>query len=146
LHIVGGGAPAQIQALVGTPGLLLHGQIDALDPVLDACRVSVAPLRFGAGVKGKVNQAMARGLPVVATSCAAEGMQLEHGRDVLLADDAAAFAEAVLQAHEDEVLWQQLRQGGYDNTQRWFSPAAARASLLPWLESLPPVACAGRAP
>jgi len=141
LHVVGGDAPAQIQALVGTPGLVMHGQIDVLEPLLDACRVSVAPLRFGAGVKGKVNQAMARGLPVVATGCAAEGMQLQDGHDVLLADDAGAFAEAVLRLHEDAGLWQRLREGGYANTQRFFSPAAARASLLPWIDSLPRVAC-----
>jgi GT2 family glycosyltransferase/glycosyltransferase involved in cell wall biosynthesis len=136
LHVVGANAPAEILALAGTPGLELHGQVDALDALLDSCRVSVAPLRFGAGVKGKVNQAMARGLPVVATHCAAEGMHLLDGLDVLLADDAAAFADAVLRAHEDEALWSRLRAGGYANTQRWFSPEAARATLLPWLDSL----------
>ena len=111
--------------------------MDALEPLLDGCRVSVAPLRFGAGVKGKVNQAMARGLPVVATNCAAEGMHLRDGEDVLIADDADAFADAVVRAHEDRALWQRLREGGYANTQRWFSPEAARAALLPWLASLP---------
>jgi GT2 family glycosyltransferase/glycosyltransferase involved in cell wall biosynthesis len=136
LHVVGGNAPAQVLALAGTPGLELHGQVDALEPLLDACRVSLAPLRFGAGVKGKVNQAMARGLPVVATHCAAEGMNLRDGEDVLLADEAQAFADAVLRLHEDAALWQHLREGGYANTQRYFSPEAARATLLPWLDSL----------
>jgi len=136
LHVVGGNAPAQVLALAGTPGLELHGQVDALDALLDACRVSVAPLRFGAGVKGKVNQAMARGLPVVATSCAAEGMHLRDGADVLLADDTDAFVHAVLRAHEDAVLWQRLREGGYANTRKFFSPEAARATLQPWLASL----------
>jgi GT2 family glycosyltransferase len=137
LHVVGGNAPAEILALAGTPGLELHGQVDALEPMLDGCRVSVAPLRFGAGVKGKVNQAMARGLPVVATTCAAEGMHLRDGEDVLIADDAEAFADAIARVHEDAALWQRLREGGYANTERWFSPAAARAALLPWLASLP---------
>jgi GT2 family glycosyltransferase/glycosyltransferase involved in cell wall biosynthesis len=136
LHVVGGNAPAPVLALAGTPGLELHGYVDALEPLLDACRVSLAPLRFGAGVKGKVNQAMARGLPVVATHCAAEGMNLQVGEDVLLADEAQAFADAVLRLYEDAALWQRLREGGYANTQRYFSPEAARATLLPWLESL----------
>jgi len=136
LHVVGGAVPAQVQALAGTPGLRLHGQLDALEPLLDACRVSVAPLRYGAGVKGKVNQAMARGLPVVATRCAAEGMHLVEGEDVLLADDADGFADAVLRVYADPALWQRLREGGYANTQRWFSPEAARATLLPWLEKV----------
>ena len=58
----------------------------------------MAPLRFGAGVKGKVNQAMAHGLPVVATGCAVEGMHLREGSDVLVADAAEAFAAAQLRA------------------------------------------------
>ena len=136
LHVVGAHAPASILALQGTPGLQLHGQVDALEPLLDACRVSVAPLRFGAGVKGKVNQAMARGLPVVATNCAAEGMHLADGDDVLLANDADSFADAIVRLHGDPTLWQRLREAGYANTRRWFSPEAARAALLPWLESV----------
>jgi GT2 family glycosyltransferase/glycosyltransferase involved in cell wall biosynthesis len=142
LHVVGGGAPADILALANTPGLVLHGQLDALEPLLDDCRLSVAPLRYGAGVKGKVNQAMARGLPVVATSLAAEGMRLQDGREFLLADDAQAFVDAVVRAYQDEALWLRLREGGYANIERWFSPAVARATLLPWLESLPRAGCA----
>jgi glycosyltransferase involved in cell wall biosynthesis len=72
----------------------------------------------------------------VATHCAAEGMNLRDGEDVLLADEAQAFADAVLRLHEDAALWQHLREGGYANTQRYFSPEAARATLLPWLDSL----------
>ena len=98
--------------------------------------VSVAPLRFGAGVKGKVNQALARGLPVVATSCAAEGMELHDGREVLLAEDAEGIAAAILRLHAEPQLWQSLREGGFANTQRLFSREAARAVLRPWLDSL----------
>src|SRR5205085_1562666 len=136
LHVIGSEAPSQVLALAGTPGLQLHGAVDALEPLLDACRISVAPLRFGAGVKGKVNQALARGLPVVATRIAAEGMHLLDGEDVLLADDTESFVEAVLRLHSDSALWQRLREGGYANTRKWFSPEAARATLLPWLETL----------
>ena len=63
-------------------------------------------------------------------------MHLRDGEDVLLADTADAFADAVLRLHEDAALWARLREGGYANTQRWFSPEAARATLLPWLASL----------
>jgi len=96
LHIVGSEAPASVLALTGTPGLQLHGAVDALEPLLDACRISVAPLRFGAGVKGKVNQALARGLPVVATHIAAEGMHPRDGEDLLPADETASLVEAGL--------------------------------------------------
>ena len=95
--------------------------------MLDAARVSIAPLRYGAGVKGKVNQAMAHGLPVVATTAAVEGMHLRDGEDVLVADDAAAFADSVLRLHGDEALWARLSANGRDNVARHFSLDAARA-------------------
>src|SRR6185503_19250399 len=81
------------------------------------------------GVKGKINASHAAGLPVVATSLAVEGMHLEPGRDVLVADSAAAFAEAVVRLHEDEALWRRLADGGRENVARHFSAQAARPVL-----------------
>ena len=86
-------------------------------------------MRYGAGVKGKVNQAMAHGLPVVATSAAVEGMHLQGGVDALVADDAAAFAEAVIRLHGDAVLWEQLAQNGRHNVATHFSLDAARNTV-----------------
>src|SRR3546814_17840650 len=79
---------------------------------MDGCRVAVAPLRYGAGVKGKVNLSMAHGQPVVSTPCAVEGMHLRDGHDGLVADDAAAFADAVVRLHEDEALGTALSAHG----------------------------------
>jgi glycosyltransferase involved in cell wall biosynthesis len=93
---------------------------------MDGCRIAVAPLRYGAGVKGKVNLSMAHGQPVVATSCAAEGMHLVDGHDVLLADDAREFAAAILKLHDDATLWNTLSANGLDNVARHFSIDAAR--------------------
>jgi glycosyltransferase involved in cell wall biosynthesis len=93
---------------------------------MDGCRIAVAPLRYGAGVKGKVNMSMAHGQPVVATRCAAEGMHLVDGRDVLLADSAEAFAAAILRLHDDAPLWNALSANGLDNVARHFSIDAAR--------------------
>ncbi len=128
LHVLGDVPEAQRRALQG-PHVVLHGRIRDLTPFMDGCRVSVAPLRFGAGVKGKVGMAMSHGLPVVATSVAAEGMHLVDGRDVRIADDAEAFAAAVLEVHDDPVLWQRLSDGGLDGVRRHFSPASAAAVL-----------------
>ncbi len=125
-HCVGGDVPAEIQALADIVGVRIHGHVPDLRPWLDGCRVSVAPLRYGAGVKGKVNQALAHGLPVVATTPAVEGMHLVDGHDVLVADEAAAFADAVLRLHGDEALWSRIATNGRDNTARHFSMDAAR--------------------
>jgi GT2 family glycosyltransferase/glycosyltransferase involved in cell wall biosynthesis len=139
LHCIGGDVPAGIRALGLLPGVHIHGHVPDLQPWLDRCSISVAPLRYGAGVKGKVNQAMAHGLPVVATSCAVEGMHLADGHDVLVADTADAFAEAILRVHADAALWRTLAANGRVNVQRHFSPDAARAVLREvFLSDAPP--------
>jgi glycosyltransferase involved in cell wall biosynthesis len=100
--------------------------LDGRDGLLRSCRMSVAPLRFGAGVKGKVNLSMAHGQPVVATSCAVEGMHLRAGEDVLVADDAQGFADAIVRLYEDEALWTRLRDNALVNVEKHFSLDAGR--------------------
>uniref|UniRef100_UPI001C30AD5A glycosyltransferase n=1 Tax=Stenotrophomonas sp. GbtcB23 TaxID=2824768 RepID=UPI001C30AD5A len=90
---------------------------------------AVAPPRFGAGVKGKVNLSMAHGQPVVATTVGVEGMHLRDGEDVLVADDAEAFAAAVLRLYRDEALWQRLSAAGLHNVADHFSLDAARDTV-----------------
>jgi len=139
LHLVGGDAPEEVQAFGEVDGVRFHGYVPDLLPLLRGARVSVAPLRYGAGVKGKVNQALAHGLPMVATACAVEGMHLDDGRDVLVADDAPGFADAVIRLYEDPQLWLKLADGGLENTRRHFSTAGASATLRTLLDSLPGV-------
>lgn len=129
LSLVGSEAPPAVLALGERPGITVHGYVPDLEPLIDTHRFSVAPLRYGAGVKGKINQALAHGLPVVATRCAVEGMGLTHGIDALVADDAEGLAEAILTAYDDATLWQRLVAGGLANTEREFSPERARATL-----------------
>ena len=107
----------------------LHGRVPELAPLMRNSRVSIAPLRFGAGVKGKVNMAMSYGLPVVATSIAAEGMYLVHRENVLIADGAANFAAAVLELYRDEALWRKLSAGGIANVRNHFSVERARETV-----------------
>ena len=125
-HVVGDDAPPEVRALDGQKGIRIHGHVPDLAPLMDGVRVAVAPLRYGAGVKGKVNLSMAHGQPVVATSCAVEAMHLRDGEDVLVADDPHAFADAVLRLHDDPGLWQTLSANGRDNVSRHFSFDAAR--------------------
>ena len=128
LHLIGD-MPDSDRSEFQAPGVNIHGRVAELGPWMDTCRVALAPLRFGAGVKGKVNMAMSYGLPVVATSIAAEGMWLHNGEDVLIADDAPSFAAAVLRLYEDASLWQHLSDRGLDNVRQHFSFDAAREAL-----------------
>ena len=129
LHLVGAMPEDAVTRLQG-PGIVIHGRVAELSAMLDTCRIALAPLRFGAGVKGKINVAMSHGLPVVATTLAAEGMHLIDGENALLADDAANFADAILRLYADEALWMRLSSAGLENVRRYFSIERARAALL----------------
>jgi len=135
LHLIGSKMPDRLKHRKA-PGLRVHGFVSDLEPFMNGCRISLAPLRYGAGVKGKVNQAMSHGLPVVATSCAAEGMYTEHGRDILVADDGAAFAAEVCRLYRDGELWTRLAENGRINVELHFSLDAARRSLESLLAEL----------
>ena len=110
-YAVGSKPPADIQALA-SEDVVITGFVEDLTPLLDKMRVSVAPLRYGAGIKGKIGTAMAVGLPVVATSLAAEGMSLIEGENILVADGSEAFADTIAKIYQDEALWSRISQNG----------------------------------
>lgn len=128
VHIVGD-VPDTARATLLRPGLAFHGRVDHLRPLLDNCLASIAPLRFGAGVKGKINMAMSHGVPVIATGMAIEGMYLHDGDNVLQADRPEEFVAAVQRLIADEGLWIRLSDAALDNVRRHFSPDAARETL-----------------
>ena len=134
VHIVGSKTPARISRRASAR-VVVHGYVPDLSQLYQKVRLSIAPLRYGAGVKGKVNQSMAHGVPVVATSIATEGMFLADGADVLMADDAASFAQAVIRAHTDPVLWRKLSDGGVRNVEQHFSFATAEKQFFAAVEA-----------
>jgi GT2 family glycosyltransferase/glycosyltransferase involved in cell wall biosynthesis len=123
-YVVGSKPPAKIQALA-REDVIIMGFVDDLEPLLDRMRVSVAPLRYGAGIKGKIATTMAVGLPTVASSLAVEGMSLTHGENILVADGAKAFAEAVAHLYRNETLWKKLSHNGLEFAEKaWGSETA----------------------
>ena len=135
-YVIGSRVTGAIQALAAADFAVL-GHVPDIAPYLAGCRVSIAPLRYGAGVKGKINTAMSHGLPVIATTAAVEGMRLGDGDDVLVADDPQAFAAAIARAYEDRVLWERLSAGGLANVARHFSRGVARDALSALLALVP---------
>jgi hypothetical protein len=119
-HVVGSYPPDVIRNLA-CEDIVVTGHVPDVADYFRNCRLSVAPLRFGAGVKGKVNMSMAYGLPVVITSIAAEGMHLVNGKNALVADDPSAFAAAVVQLYHSELLWTRLSANGLKNIAEHFS-------------------------
>lgn len=128
VHILGN-LPESVRASLQRPGVEIHGRVENLAPWLDHCLASLAPLRFGAGVKGKINMAMSFGLPVIATDIAIEGMQLHHDENVLVANQPADMIAAIRRLASDENLWIRLSDAGLENVREHFSPAAARETL-----------------
>ncbi len=109
--IVGSPKPESVENL-NLPGVEVLGWVEDLDPLYSATRLVIAPLRFGAGVKGKVGEAWAHGVPSVMTSIAAEGMGVVHGENGLIADDPDDFAECIVKLLQDNVLWKKMSLKG----------------------------------
>jgi hypothetical protein len=97
-------------------------------------RIAVVPLRWGAGVKGKVNSAMSHGVPVVCTTIAQEGMYLVNGEDALVEDSPRLFAEKMIDLYSNEYLWNKLRLGGFQNIRQHFSISNAVSGMVSTFE------------
>ena len=139
--------PPEVAALA-TDRIVVAGLQRDVRPFFDSVKLSVAPLRFGAGVKGKINQSMAFGVPVVATSMAIEGMELTDREDILVADEPEEFARALIELYQSEELWNRISENGVRKTRALYSIEAAREKLkllfgdehLKYLGKSPPVA------
>ena len=127
-YVIGDNAPPEIAGLA-TERIVVAGLQREVRPFFNSVKLSVAPLRFGAGVKGKINQSMAFGVPVVATSLAVEGMDLTDREDILVADEPEDFARALIELYESEELWNTLSQNGIKETRASYSTDTASKKL-----------------
>ena len=94
-HVVGARPTTAVQQLAQLPGVKVTGAVQDIRPYLAHARVAVAPLRIARGVQNKVLEAMAMARPVVATPEALDGIVCRVGDEVIMAEDAAAFADKV---------------------------------------------------
>ena len=101
-------APAVRQLAAENPAVEVTGTVDDVRPHLDACELLVVPLRSGGGTRIKIFEAMAQGVPVVSTTIGAEGLPVTDGRDILIADEANAFADAVIRLLDNPALAAEL--------------------------------------
>ncbi len=129
LTIVG---DAPTEAVLALAGKLVEvtGFVPDLAPFLARARLCVAPLRYGAGVKGKIVTALQAGVPVVTTAIGNEGIQLRDGEDVLLGETPETLAEAMLRLLGDPALCARLSAAGAAAIDQRFSERLARKQLL----------------
>lgn len=118
-HVVGSNTTPEIRALADQH-VVMHGYVADLTELYESVRAVVAPLRFGAGVKGKVTQALSVGVPCVGTAMATEGTIFTDGHDILVADGADEFAAACGRLLTDDVLWTRLRTNGLESVEQQF--------------------------
>jgi O-antigen biosynthesis protein len=109
--VAGSDMPARIKAL-SAENIIIRGYVPDLSEVFGSCRLSVAPIRYGAGMKGKVISSLSYGVPCVATSMAVEGTGLVHGENIMIADNPEEMARMVQQVYDDNVLWEKLSLTG----------------------------------
>ena len=121
--IVGGKPTKEIRNLA-SERISVMGYVPQTKPYLMRSWVSIAPLRFGAGMKGKVGEAMAAGLPVVTTAYGVQGFDVMAGKHLLIADDASAFAASVIQLLQDRTLRERIGESGRAFIEERFSTKA----------------------
>jgi glycosyltransferase involved in cell wall biosynthesis len=110
--LVGRSPTPAVLALAEEPGVEVTGEVDDVRPWLASASVYACPMRHGGGVKNKVLEAMALGVPCVATSVATRGLDVEAGRDLIVEDDPATFAAAVVGVLRDPSLGAHLGAAG----------------------------------
>lgn len=127
-EVVGQAAPEDVLRRMGRE-VHARGWVPDIEPLLRSARISVAPLRYGAGVKGKVGEAWSFGLPVVGTTIAMEAMTEPHNPAHLVGDTPLEFARQLEWSYRDESTWRAASEAGLRLTEERSSPALAAATL-----------------
>lgn len=130
LDLVGARPPAELQALHGAgAGVNVPGYVADPTPYLEQAGAFIVPLRAGGGMRVKILEALARGLPLVTTSIGCEGIAVEHGRHALIADTPEAFARETVRVLQDRALADQLGRAGRALVEARYDYRAACAPL-----------------
>jgi sugar transferase (PEP-CTERM/EpsH1 system associated) len=122
LRVVGSNPPPAITALGSDPAITVTGHVADMREALTGATLAICPVTVKVGIQNKVLEAMALGLPVVVSRLGAQGLEAQAGRDFLVADDAAEFAQHVCRVLDDANLRLRLGAAGrayVENNHRW---------------------------
>jgi len=123
--IVGSSMPEDINAMA-SDDIIMRGYVEDLSDVFGRCLLSVAPIRYGAGMKGKVVTSLSYGVPCVATTIAAEGSGLVHRENILVADDDDKMADMIQEVCSNRQLWEKISRAGLAYCENSFSIDATK--------------------
>jgi O-antigen biosynthesis protein len=127
--VIVGSHPTQSVLALESEAVDVTGYVPDPAPYYLRSRVFVAPLRFGAGMKGKIGEALSHGVPVVTTPVGAEGLGLIHHETALIAESPSAFAREVARLCKDDTLWRTLSTNGQRHVEAHFGLDAVRHRL-----------------
>jgi glycosyltransferase involved in cell wall biosynthesis len=133
--IAGSDMPQEILQLAGEH-IEVRGYIEDLSDFFEELRIMVAPLRYGAGIKGKIVSGLCHGVPQVVSRVAAEGMGLSHGQEVLIAADDQQYADLIMQLYNDSALWAQMSEQAIAKAHAAYSSAAVAGRVSELLTQL----------
>jgi O-antigen biosynthesis protein len=131
--LVGSDMPQAVR-LLACPGVSVPGHVADLAEVFDRVRLTVAPLRYGAGVKGKVLESFAGGVPCVMSPIAAEGLALPANLRALVGEDPAALAALICRLHRDADLHRKAARAGRAMIRANHTEVVVTAGLLAAIE------------
>ncbi|TDT45193.1 glycosyltransferase involved in cell wall biosynthesis [Maribacter spongiicola] len=137
LHIYGAYLPQQIVEMNNpTTGFLVHGRAEDVNEVMQSAKVCLAPLRFGAGIKGKLLSAMQNGTPSVTTTIGAEGMHGILDWNGGIEDEPSEFANAAVRLYTTEPEWENAQEKGKTLVNTLYAKTSLESILLEKIDQL----------
>ena len=124
-----GSKPTREVLELSSRNVTVTGWVEDLRPVYDKARIFVAPLRYGAGVKGKIGESLSFGLPTITTSIGVEGMDVEHGVDLFIAETADEIANQICEIYNNEELLASIAKNGSEKIETLFGKTSLRNRL-----------------
>lgn len=133
---VGRSPPPDIQALENVQGVNITGTVDDVRPYIERAAIYIVPLRVGGGSRLKILEALAMGRAVVSTSIGAEGLDVVHGKHLLLADEPIQFAELILRLLKEPASCAELAAQGRDLVDQKYGWAAIADTYAEFMREL----------
>jgi|GEM_PF-6094066 len=118
LTVVGKGYDGELRRLTKTNGIHVVGHVSDISPYFLSHKIFVSPIRYGGGVRVKILEAMAHGIPVVSTSQGADGISATHKQNIIIADEPHIFAQWVVELLRDDSLRTHIARSAYDFVQK----------------------------
>lgn len=129
LLIIGSDPTEEIKSLTSENGIEVLGFVPETKPYLDSAAISIAPMRYGGGMKGKVNEALAHGVPVITTTIGAQGFNADNGKEMIIEDEPEKFAQSIIDVFNDNEKQVKLGLAGQKLNERLCSPAVVEDYL-----------------